>query len=162
MSVTRPPYNRAHYGLQTRKNLVLQLYVPRCAVQPLDGRARLGSDQQLQDQVAPIAFAEVKAIVEAELKRPLAEAFSSIDQSPLAAASIAQVHAARLHSGEAVVVKVQRPGIQKVIEVDLEIMQHLASLMEHHLEGWAVHRPRQPAPSRSEPADALQAPSHRR
>ncbi|MBI5774262.1 MAG: AarF/ABC1/UbiB kinase family protein [Verrucomicrobia bacterium] len=96
---------------------------------------------KLQDQVAPIPFSEVRKVLEAELQCPLEEVFASVDEQPLAAASIAQVHRARLRNGADAVVKVQRPGIRHIVEVDLEIMRHLAELMEKHLEGWRVHRP---------------------
>ncbi len=96
---------------------------------------------KLQDSVAPLPFAEVQSVLSAELKRPLQEIFQSIDEQPLGSASIAQVHRARLVGGDDVVVKVQRPGIRKVIEVDLEIVAHLAALMENYLDGWKIHRP---------------------
>src|SRR5881394_4119343 len=96
---------------------------------------------KLQDSVAPVPYSEVQAVLSAELKRPLLEIFQSIDEQPLGSASIAQVHRARLVGGDDVVVKVQRPGIRKVIEVDLEIVDHLAALMENHLDGWKIHRP---------------------
>jgi len=96
---------------------------------------------KLQDGVAPIAFAEVQPILRSALTCPLEEIFQCIDETPLGSASIAQVHRARLVGGAEVVVKVQRPGIRKLIEVDLEIVAHLAALMENYLEGWKVHHP---------------------
>ncbi len=97
--------------------------------------------QKLQDNVAPFAYDDVKQIVEEEFNRPLKSVFRTFEESPLAAASIGQVHRAQLQDGEDVVVKVQRPGIRKVIEVDLEIMLHLASLMERHVEDVEIHSP---------------------
>jgi len=96
---------------------------------------------KLQDDVPPFAYAEVAQIIESELGMAPADVFQHFDQTPLAAASIGQVHRARLKDGEDVVVKVQRPGIRKIIEVDLEIMLHLASLMERHVEEFQVNRP---------------------
>ena len=96
---------------------------------------------KLQDDVPPFPFHEVKMIVEKELKKPLENIFSYFDKEPLAAASIGQVHKATTMEGDDVVVKVQRPGIQRTIEVDLEIMLHLATLMEKHLEGWDIQQP---------------------
>ncbi|MBW1738596.1 MAG: AarF/ABC1/UbiB kinase family protein [Deltaproteobacteria bacterium] len=96
---------------------------------------------KLQDHVHSFPYAEVKQIIESELGASLGDVFQRFDQTPLAAASLGQVHRAQLADGEEVVVKVQRPGIHKTIEVDLEIMLHLASLMERHLKGWDLHRP---------------------
>ncbi|MDU0331721.1 AarF/ABC1/UbiB kinase family protein [Paenibacillus sp. 3LSP] len=83
---------------------------------------------KLQDQVAPFPAAEARAILEAELDQPLAGLFQSFDETPLAAASIGQVHRARLITGEPVAIKIQRPGIAPVIETDLDILQHLTML----------------------------------
>ncbi len=96
---------------------------------------------KLQDKVPSFPFRAVKKIIEAELKQPLEELFDFINEKPLASASIGQVHKARLKGGDEVAVKIQRPGIQKIIEVDLEIMLHLATLMERHVEELALHRP---------------------
>ena len=96
---------------------------------------------KLQDRVPPFGYDEAREIVEEELKGTLEDIFELFEETPLAAASIGQVHRARLKDGEEVAVKVQRPGIRKIIEVDLEIMLHLASLMERHLEEFQVSRP---------------------
>jgi ubiquinone biosynthesis protein len=96
---------------------------------------------KLQDNVPSFPYTEARQIIESELGRPLEDIFQHFEDTPLAAASIGQVHRAQLKDGEEVVVKVQRPGIRKTIEVDLEIMLHLASLMERHLEELQVHRP---------------------
>ncbi len=97
--------------------------------------------EKLQEHVPPFPFDQVRGIVEGELHRPLAEVYERFEETPIAAASIGQVHRAALRDGEAVVVKVQRPGIRKVIEVDLEILLHLAVLAERHMEGARLHRP---------------------
>ena len=96
---------------------------------------------KLQDQVPPFAFDDVKQIVEKELRNNIKELFQEFEETPIAAASIGQVHKARLNDGEEVVVKVQRPDIRQIIEVDLEIMMHLAFLMERHVEELSFHRP---------------------
>ena len=96
---------------------------------------------KLQDDVPSFPYSEVEATIEKELQKPVKQFFSSFDQQPLAAASIGQVHRAKLLDGTNVVVKIQRPDIQRTIEVDLEIMLHLADLMERHLEGWDIQRP---------------------
>jgi ubiquinone biosynthesis protein len=94
---------------------------------------------RLQEQVAPIPWPDVEAVLEAELG-PLQQTFASLDREPLAAASIAQVHAARLRSGEEVVVKVQRPGIAPVVERDLDVVLRLAATMEaRRRRGLSVH-----------------------
>jgi len=80
----------------------------------------------LRDQVPPERFADVRAVVEADLRRPLATVFSWFDPAPLAAASIAQVHAARLRTGEEVVVKVQRPRVAALVDADIVGMAWLA------------------------------------
>jgi ubiquinone biosynthesis protein len=96
---------------------------------------------KLQDNVPSFPFAQVKEIVEAELQTPLKDMYKEFNETPLAAASIGQVHRGRLKSGEDVIVKVQRPGIRATIEVDLEIMLHLAILIEKHVEEWGLHKP---------------------
>ncbi|WCO65488.1 AarF/UbiB family protein [Iamia majanohamensis] len=88
-----------------------------------------------RDQVPPETFAAVRAVVEEDLGRPLEDVFARFDRRPLAAASIAQVHAAALHpetpDGEPVevVVKVQRPGIKALVEADLQVMATIAPLL---------------------------------
>jgi len=83
---------------------------------------------KLQDRVPPFPGAEARAIIEGAYGKPVGEVFAEFDEAPLAAASIAQVHIARLRSGEEVVVKVVRPGIRAKIERDLEVMYVLAQL----------------------------------
>ncbi len=67
--------------------------------------------------------------------------YGFFDERPIASASIGQVHRARLKGGEEVAVKVQRPNIRKIIEIDLEIMLYLAMLLERHVEEIALQRP---------------------
>ena len=80
----------------------------------------------LQEQMAPADPAAVRALVEQELGAPVEAVFAAVDWTPVAAASIAQAHAARLATGERVIVKVQRPGIAQLVEQDLAIVLHLA------------------------------------
>jgi ubiquinone biosynthesis protein len=96
---------------------------------------------RLQDKVPAFSLAEVHAIFREELGRSPDEVFHYFDAEPLAAASIGQVHRARLDSGAEVVVKVQRPDIDTIIAVDLEILAHIAGLMEQYLEEVQGHRP---------------------
>jgi ubiquinone biosynthesis protein len=80
----------------------------------------------LRDRVPPESFDDVRRVVEEDLGRPLAATFAHFEEVPLAAASIAQVHAARLRSGEDVVVKVQRPQVAARVRADLRAMAWLA------------------------------------
>ncbi len=96
---------------------------------------------KLQDEVPPFSFADARRIVEAELGRPLDEIFPRFDERPLASASLGQVHRARDVTGRDVVVKVQRPGIERRIRADLDIMRDLAGLLERRVEGWDVQHP---------------------
>lgn len=84
----------------------------------------------LQDQVPPFPGAEARAVVERELKAPVSRLYGHFDETPLASASIAQVHAATLHDGRAVVVKVLRPGIEARIARDVALMRSLGELAQ--------------------------------
>ncbi|QJC50346.1 AarF/ABC1/UbiB kinase family protein [Paenibacillus albicereus] len=90
--------------------------------------------QRLQDKVPPIPFEDVRRVIEEELGSPLESVYRSFEPEPVAAASIGQVHRARLRSGEEVAVKVQRPGIRRTVETDLDILRHLARIAEHRLQ----------------------------
>jgi ubiquinone biosynthesis protein len=96
---------------------------------------------KLQDKVPPFPFSDVRTVVASEFGVSPEELFESLDETPLASASIGQVHRAVLKDGENVAVKFQRPGIRRIIEVDLEIMLHLATLAERHIEELSFHRP---------------------
>ncbi len=87
---------------------------------------------KLQDRVPPFPAALARATIERNLGRPIAQIFASFEDEPLAAASIAQVHAARLNSGREVVVKVLRPGMRERIERDLEVLYTLAGLGQRY------------------------------
>ncbi len=86
----------------------------------------VGQFRLLRDQVPPEPFDVVRSVVETDLGQPLEELFSRFDREPLAAASIAQVHAATLRSGEEVVVKVQRPAVATTVRTDLATMSWIA------------------------------------
>lgn len=84
----------------------------------------------LQDNVMPLDFKTVRDIIEKELKKPLEQIFARVNEQPLAAASIGQVHYAMLYDDTEVVIKVQRPNIKAAIESDIEVMYDIAKLAE--------------------------------
>ncbi len=96
---------------------------------------------KLQDEVPPFPYYKVKEIIKAELGDYPENLFEFFNEIPLASASIGQVHVARLSGNKEVVVKVQRPGIRKTIEVDLEILLYLATLMERNVDAVSLQRP---------------------
>ncbi len=87
---------------------------------------------RLQDDVLPFPGDEAREVIERALDAPLSEHFASFDIQPLASASVAQVHGATLQDSTEVVVKVLRPGIEKVIEQDLQLLYQLARLAQRH------------------------------
>ena len=89
----------------------------------------------LQDRVAPFDKTLARQLIETALGGPLENHFSEFSAEPLASASVAQVHTARLHTGEEVVVKVIRPGIELVIRDDVSLLHRLAALLEDHVQG---------------------------
>ena len=103
----------------------------------------------LQDRVPPFPAAEARRVIEAELGRPVEQLFASFDDTPLASASVAQVHAARLHPGAdgsegmEVVVKVLRPDVERVIAADVELLHTLAALAERFSSTARRLRPRE-------------------
>jgi ubiquinone biosynthesis protein len=97
--------------------------------------------EKLQDSVPPMPNEEAEKMIEQELGKPISELFKNFDTNPIVSASIAQVYRAELFSGEKVAVKVQRTGIQKIIETDLEIMFHLSLLMEKHITEMEILNP---------------------
>jgi predicted unusual protein kinase regulating ubiquinone biosynthesis (AarF/ABC1/UbiB family) len=89
---------------------------------------------RLQDHIEPFPFEEVDRIVSGELGVRLSKAFADFDRTPLAAASLAQVHLAHMRDGRAVVVKVQRPNIREQIVEDLETLIEIAQFLDAHTE----------------------------
>jgi ubiquinone biosynthesis protein len=92
---------------------------------------------KLQDRVPPFDGAIAVASIEKAFALPLADIFGSFEPAPLAAASIAQVHVATLKSGREVIVKILRPGMREIIDLDLEVLQYLAELADQY---WAQAR----------------------
>jgi ubiquinone biosynthesis protein len=115
--------------LSTRRDLV-----------PLDIADELA---RLQDRVPPFPSVEAVATLEANYKRPLAGVFAEFDVTPVASASVAQVHFARLHDGTAVAVKVLRPGIAPVIAHDVSLLYAAAGLVEKLFADGKRLRPRE-------------------
>jgi ubiquinone biosynthesis protein len=95
----------------------------------------------LQDRVDPFSGEEALKVVEQALRAPIAHCFDTFDLTPLASASVAQVHAATLKEGEQVVVKIIRPGIRQVIAQDIALLRSLARLAERY---WPAARPLRP------------------
>ena len=115
--------------LSTRRDLV-----------PLDIADELA---QLQDRVPPFPSAQAIATLESAYKKPLAEVFAEFDATPVASASVAQVHFARLHDGTAVAVKVLRPGIAPVIAHDVSLLYAAAGMVEKLFADGKRLRPRE-------------------
>lgn len=90
--------------------------------------------EKLQERVTPVDFEQIKMIIESELDQPISAVFPEIDPQPVAAASIGQVHSAKLRTGETVVIKVQRPGVKKTIVIDLEILRDIAQFLQSRTE----------------------------
>jgi ubiquinone biosynthesis protein len=122
-----PTYIKLGQILSTRPDLVPMEYIDELS--------------KLQDKIPAFPFEQVRNVISSEFGMPPEELFDTLEEEPFASASIGQVHRAVLKDGESVAVKFQRPGIQKIIEVDLEIMLHLATLAERHIEELSFHRP---------------------
>jgi ubiquinone biosynthesis protein len=96
---------------------------------------------ELQANVPAEPLGTARQTLEMSLARPVAELFAEFEEAPVAAASIAEVYGARLHSGERVVVKIRRRGIESHISTDLEILQALAELLEKHTPSVLPYQP---------------------
>ncbi len=106
-----------------------QLLSTRVELMP---RAYLEALARLQDKVEPFAFDEVEKIVSSELGVRMSKAFSDFEVTPMAAASLGQVHRARLRDGRQVAVKVQRPGIRDAMLEDLDAFDEIAEFLDKH------------------------------
>lgn len=94
---------------------------------------------KLQDRVPAFSYDQIEEIIEFDFGKPVNKLFSYLDSVPLAAASLGQVHRAKLHSGEEVVVKVQRPGLKQLFTVDLAILKQIARYFQRHPK-WGENR----------------------
>ena len=99
--------------------------------------------KKLQDMVPPVPFEEVRKAVETSLKATIGSKFKSFETTPVASASIAQVHFAELFDGSKVAVKVKRPGIEPVISADLSVMYTVAGLLEKYIPAARRYRPKE-------------------
>ncbi len=115
-----------------------QLLATRADLFPVEITRALSS---LHASVRPLTFAQVRKTLETELKKPVTSAFAHFEERPLAAASIGQVHRARLRDGTEVAVKVQRPGLRIMVEADLAIMRRIAQLLAQHVPEVAAYDP---------------------
>jgi predicted unusual protein kinase regulating ubiquinone biosynthesis (AarF/ABC1/UbiB family) len=106
-----------------------QLFSTRADIFPSEYVEELA---KLQDKVPAFSYEQVETIIEQELGKKIPELYQSFEPIPLAAASLGQVHKAVLHSGEAVVVKVQRPGLKKLFEIDLQILKGITRYFQNH------------------------------
>ena len=98
--------------------------------------------EKLQDQVPVFDSFSAQKIIEQELNKPIDKLFKNFQSNPVAAASLSQVHKAVLPNGEIAAVKIQRPDIEEMIELDLEILENLAGILENRLnKGW-IYRPK--------------------
>lgn len=122
-----PTFVKLGQILSTRPDLLPEAYTTELA--------------QLRDHVKPFPFAEVEAILAEEYGRPASEVFAAIEAEPLASASISQVHRATLHDGRMIALKVRRPGIDKVVQADLDILKNLAHLAERRIPSMVPYGP---------------------
>jgi ubiquinone biosynthesis protein len=121
-----PTYIKLGQLLSTRYDLLPEAYC--------DALARL------QDDVEPFPFAEVEPIVTAEVGLRMSKAFAEFEAIPIAAASLGQVHRAKLRDGREVAVKVQRPGIRKTIADDLDALEQVADWIDEHTDFGRRHK----------------------
>ena len=122
-----PTFVKLGQLLSTRPDLLPEAYTTELAY--------------LRDEVRPFPFAEAEAILAEEYGRPASEVFARIDPEPVASASISQVHRADLRDGREAALKIRRPGIEKVVQADLDILRNLAQLAERRLPFLAPYGP---------------------
>jgi ubiquinone biosynthesis protein len=111
-----PTFVKLGQMLSTRGDLVPAEYIPAL--------------ERLQNDVPPFSFEELEQVILEEFGRPVSKAFLTFEPTPLAAASLGQVHKAQLHDGRVVAVKIQRPGIRAKLAEDLDVLDEMASTLE--------------------------------
>jgi len=117
-----PTFIKIGQSLSTRADLIPAEYIEALS--------------QLQDRVPPFSSQEVIAVIEQEFQRSIEDLFESFEIIPLASASLGQVHRAKLPNGEEVVVKVQRPGLEKLLKLDFEVLHQLILFGKRWLPGF--------------------------
>lgn len=122
-----PTFVKLGQVLSTRPDLLPEAYTTELAA--------------LRDDVRPFPSEEAEAILTEEFGRPPSEVFAQIDPIPVASASISQVHRATLHDGRQIALKIRRPGIEKLVQADLDILKNLAQLAERRLAFLAPYAP---------------------
>ncbi|WP_165065807.1 ABC1 kinase family protein [Paludisphaera rhizosphaerae] len=122
-----PTFVKLGQLLSTRPDLLPESYTEELAA--------------LRDDVRPFPAEQAEAILVEEYGRSLDACFVSVDPTPIASASISQVHRAVLHDGRVVALKIRRPDLHKIVAADLDILKNLAQLAERHLPALAVYRP---------------------
>lgn len=113
-----------------------QLFSTRADLFPVEYVEELS---KLQDRVPAFSYDQIEEIIESDFSKPVSKLFSHFDPIPLAAASLGQVHRAKLYNGEEVVVKVQRPGLKQLFTVDLVILKQIARYFQNHPK-WGKNR----------------------
>lgn len=106
-----------------------QLFSTRADLFPIEYVEELS---KLQDRVPAFSYEQVETIIQQDFGKAIPQLYRSFDPIPIAAASLGQVHRAQLHSGEEVVVKVQRPGLKKLFTIDLAILRGIARYFQNH------------------------------
>jgi ubiquinone biosynthesis protein len=111
-----PTFVKLGQMLSTRGDIVPAEYIPAL--------------ERLQNDVPPFSFEELEQVIQEEFGQPVSKAFLTFEPTPLAAASLGQVHKAQLHTGRVVAVKIQRPGIRAKLAEDLDVLDELATTLE--------------------------------
>ncbi|MDJ0729106.1 MAG: AarF/UbiB family protein, partial [Crocosphaera sp.] len=117
-----PTFIKIGQSLSTRADLIPLEYIQELS--------------QLQDNVPPFSTEEAIAVIETELGQPIYELFDDFETEPLASASLGQVHRAKLDTGKEVVVKVQRPGLERIFNLDFEVVHRLIRILTRYFQSF--------------------------